>query len=1128
MTFREICNKKHLNRILKNWEQLVRDGLPSYNNLDCQIKDIRSFLPIIKSYLKKIKTQSKIIRDNVVEIPVDYKPSVGEKDHYGNKYFGRVYPDSSVGLISFSRTIRNYCLLDDLGNPLILDMDIRNCHPTIWLQFLQKNGYTQEKLNYLIDYCNNRTQWIEYYAVQEPLIDVKLIVISSINGNNQLPLIESDLGLRHGPNLSHLCREIQDSLDWVSGKWNLTDLGHIKKFVYSTNTKIEREIIDIVLEYCREVGILVRMYCYDGFCIDNLPTRDETWIENFQQTLSKIVWEKLNYKIEFVQKKFSWEDRPIRELVEILNSPKSRRTLENEIEFKLEPNEYIMDVCQKELDIECMQPGTITVLKASMGLGKTYALYKMLKAHVGKKTIISILNRISLIKSITSKYDWTESYLDACNEKIHGVDKFMVICAESLHRLTQNTLQKVDVLILDEFTSVIPQMLSVGTHGKNLNVNQLILWSLIRNCEKIFIMDANISQEALNFIKQIRSDGRFSGEKTIFKNIFFEPRKERKVKMYEDYDFFLEQFRNRIRLGQKLFVPSTISILKMETILDHCCDGKPYLYINQENRDDEDIKEYINNPQKWNEFDVVCISPTITSGISCDIPNYFDETWCFFTSNTSSPFDSCQMIDRVRNIRSTEIHIHLTKKINLNYPRQLTKKQILGLIYNNQRNLFNKNFHPDNLCDIKWNFDTYQSQLVVNQRFELFSYVYSTLSWEYHNFEEILKVGLNESYIITDWEEITILADTKDKSLQEDLVSRKEQNAINILFSPMLTWEESVEYERNFHTHKDEYKKYNMVKSLSPSRCITDEDIGRFENLVKFQTPKFQEGVLGDEREVQKCKGLLEKNIIPQYKCLSKIFNNACPTTDTGLFNGLDNNEIRFDLESKYTDFTLNDLEKYGTQEFTKSLNGFYSGVLDVQFLLTDKETGFGLNSVWEHKIFTNEEMINTEKNIMENLLQRGSSDKLTRYSHIFKLDIDQIQKKIKTYPLEPQSPIFMSEINKIIGHIGLFFYPKGNKRVDLRHQEGEKRKQVRINESYELGLKFPVILDTRLPTPKKPSMPLDCLPVLRREKQRLLLYGPDKSLEEVLVGDEQPQNEPIFTENGIQNYKNSVFYHLM
>ena len=294
----------------------------------------------------------------------------------------------------------------------------------------------------------------------------------------------------------------------------------------------------------------------------------------------------------------------------------------------------------------------------------------------------------------------------------------------------------------------------------------------------------------------------------------------------------------------------------------------------------------------------------------------------------------------------------------------------------------------------------------------------------------------------------------------------------------------------------------------------------------------------------------IEKYFIPQFKCIDRIFSD----TDVGLNNGLDFPKITFDMEATNDTFTLTDRDdKYGTPELRQALKGFRSGVLDAQYVLTNPDF-FGLGYIWEHKVVSNEDMIKIERAIITDLFKKEHKEKLTRYIHNFKLD-DDFKKDVKNYNCMDQSkidkPQFLGVINSIVGHVGMVFRPIEKQIVNIKKPDGKWSKK-RINGGFELGLQTPLIFDTTLPEPqlKSENLKLEILPVVNRPRQRLLLEQSEGqshramqsegrspwaeqsliniiSVEDVLDGDYGRSVECKYTDEFINRYKNSVFFHL-
>jgi 3-dehydroquinate dehydratase len=79
---------------------------------------------------------------------------------------------------------------------------------------------------------------------------------------------------------------------------------------------------------------------------------------------------------------------------------------------------------------------------------------------------------------------------------------------------------------------VLPQMVCGETHGINMKVNQENFLGLLISSRKIIISDANIQEDTINFIKEIRE--KFRNEKSQVLKFVDTPRKKRDVLFVEN------------------------------------------------------------------------------------------------------------------------------------------------------------------------------------------------------------------------------------------------------------------------------------------------------------------------------------------------------------------------------------------------------------------------------------------------------------------------------------------------------------------------------------------------------------------------------------------------------------------
>ena len=121
MELKEIFDARKLKLIIDNWEFIqFQEGNDKYDPIQ-----------ICKKYLeesKQIKSDSNI---NIINV------------EYTQKSNGRLYANYGLSLQSLPRIIRN-----TISNDFYYDIDIANCFPTLLNQWLKKNKFNYEKLDY--------------------------------------------------------------------------------------------------------------------------------------------------------------------------------------------------------------------------------------------------------------------------------------------------------------------------------------------------------------------------------------------------------------------------------------------------------------------------------------------------------------------------------------------------------------------------------------------------------------------------------------------------------------------------------------------------------------------------------------------------------------------------------------------------------------------------------------------------------------------------------------------------------------------------------------------------------------------------------------------------------------------
>ena len=1118
MTLVETINTKHFDNVINNYEKLLHLGyLINTEKNDPNLKRTDGLFTILHNYLNKIEKLNEEFGISTVEYTT---PKTASK-----KYRGRVYPHNGLGVVSMPRQIRNYLLVDNDFNPLYTDIDIKNCHPVIYYQYLIKEeNYPQEKLELFRDYIQNREQWIKHFGK-----DIKTPVIAVINCCEKImykPIKDEALNKKY----ENLMKELWDTQKYLQKKYHL-NTEKLKKFIFTKNTEIEKLIIDEAIHWTTHITkASVDVYAYDGFMVKregNEHFQNDYYIDTlFLPFLSDKAFEKTGYRVEFVRKELDLN----MDMIEVINN--QNQTLEDlkklpgSTKVKLPTGKFLGDFITDNLFMDFKED--VFVFKSAMGDGKTHKIYNDInnlrqQGHI--LTTISILNRISLTDNVRYDYPFTWSYRERKDDTkmIDEFGKSIIICCESLHRLTPRVQKSCDVLILDELMSLLPQLQQKKTHKDNLEINQHHFIGLVKNAKKIVIMDANIDQDTLDYIMKIRG--------TNLSHVIgweVEPRKEKNITFYEDEVLMLEVMCEKLKQGKKLFIPNTRAIDFgngiLETLLKKGNPNSKCLYINSSTKDD--YKEQIENTELWRNYDNVMISPTISCGVSYVGKEVFDEVFCFFTNISCNPLDSSQMIGRVRYPKTSDIHINIKLCPNQKYKYpNLNRDRVMKMLYQNIDDLYNLS---ETQIEKKFSYDTFSYEIVNNERTDLFIHNYINQNKVYSLFSYHLREALKNSYVCK-FNNVSIF----DKPIDKELDKQNKQhvnNAKNETAKAIFTAQNinalqaQALVDSQQHENSKEYLKYIY-------KCNMGFTSG--ENLDKFINNN-----LNQKRDFRVIRGFIDKNVIPTYKKISNLTSNVKYTQDninpefqSEPTAGKELTEGK-NISGKHPLQILGRNQNYTSPVYDFNIEKISYEIqpYDIPNLKTNEHWEIikaqKLKSLWIDKImrscFTDYTYLYQNMNTTD--LQLVSAyDKFKKFykEHKNRLyDLDLVNTHIKPNPT-------ISEIkqvfNNLLQNVGLIFRTMNSRQVKVN-----KERQY-INDGVILTLIHPVILDERLPvklesininkdeddtnTMKKNNykLTLDTIPIINSNID-------DRDYDEEMI-------TRVFTNDFLQKYYNSVFH---
>ena len=336
-------------------------------------------------------------------------------------------------------------------------------------------------------------------------------------------------------------------------------------------------------------------------------------------------------------------------------------------------------VHQKEFNIENIPNSNVIVAANSgLGTGKTNFLIRQLKQSrlLGKGSlIIGYRNNLLLQTSERALQDKVPIYHLHQDEDARALvaddSSNIALCLDSIHHV-EGYFKGKDIY-LDETVSVLLHAVNGGTLGdKQARALRIFKQALIE-CDRIFLLDGNLSNLYVDFIARI------AGNKRVIKVKNTQKIPPHKITFIDGIDEDGEiKKRDRSPLINFLLKPEvkpwifcdskerTKVIYKLLTDL-----GRKGYVLNSETTGEDWGKEFLANPDKFiadTKPDFMILSPSGDSGISVTVGNHFTHKFSFFSGvlGTNSQHQSmfrlrddgiphyvfCPQISTVRN-RST-------------------------------------------------------------------------------------------------------------------------------------------------------------------------------------------------------------------------------------------------------------------------------------------------------------------------------------------------------------------------------------------------------------------------------------------------------------------------------------------
>ena len=269
------------------------------------------------------------------------------------------------------------------------------------------------------------------------------------------------------------------------------------------------------------------------------------------------------------------------------------------------------------------------VIKSDTGTGKTTSFkhYQKSKCHYD---FLSIVSRISLGLEQFTVFNEEELYCEFYENNPYNQSVGYVIQVDSLMKLYHyynNGYFKDTTIFLDEFNSLVKHLLTSDTltqKGTRIPVMKLFQ-DILRDCGKVFMTDADISDPAIEFLECINQD-----DICYIKNTYNH---------------------NQGKPTQEVFSVDELIKLMTETEEWICaCDWASYANMLKEAIGDENIiviDATTTERYDWDEHKRIIFSPKVIYGLDSIRTR---PVFCAYKETTIDAGDMLQQINRNRNI----------------------------------------------------------------------------------------------------------------------------------------------------------------------------------------------------------------------------------------------------------------------------------------------------------------------------------------------------------------------------------------------------------------------------------------------------------------------------------------------
>lgn len=454
-------------------------------------------------------------------------------------------------------------------------------------------------------------------------------------------------------------------------------------------------------------------------------------------------------------------------------------------------------------------------INAKWGSGKTYLFMRLILEHSlnNNYKILLLTENNTLNKSL--KTELTKTYKNALiqsHQDIKKLDKFndnIDICISSIESIKKCNKINFDIIILDEFESLLNHLES--TTLKYITPLQacIIVKKFIQKCKKIICLDADLSINRLSPINDLLN---INNNKIHYSN--FNKWDEYEFNIHFKLNEFYDKIFNDIENNKKIVI-GTLEKKQQANLLNKMINEKyksiKILYISGDgvylNNIKIDKKDCLNNIENFiinNKIDVWIYTPSVKTGLSFNTENYFNKTYLLTSNKSICAREAIQMLFRVRNLEDKQINIYLTKLLKI--VEEPSTEQFINFL-NGSIKIANLEYKAHN--EDFYNIDEFYLKIKIENLKEEFNKRY--------NFNHSFLSRLTKNHNI----KVNLVFENKNeyKEIIEDVKKNKEilklEHIENIAKTNYICFKQINEYQDNSQLSNEEIEQLIKRKHLN-------------------------------------------------------------------------------------------------------------------------------------------------------------------------------------------------------------------------------------------------------------------------------------------------------------------------